>query len=70
MTQAEGLTNANAGVQQNGKEQAVTQMITSVEDHLNLFDRKDFRARRRRLQLDRASTLGLVLGGVVQERLE
>jgi hypothetical protein len=45
-------------------------MITSVEDHLNLFDRKDFRARRRRLQLDRASTLGLILGDVVQERLE
>jgi hypothetical protein len=68
MPQAEGLVDP-PDVQQQGEQQAVTQMVTGVEDRLNLFGRKDFRARRRGLQLDRASTLGFGLGDVVQERL-
>jgi hypothetical protein len=40
-------------IRQQGEQQAVTQMVAGVEDRLNLFGRKDFRARRRFAHRDR-----------------
>ena len=43
VTQPERLTDAHAGVEQQGKQQPVPQMLTRVEDRLNLCSGKDLR---------------------------
>ena len=69
MTQAEGFADPHAGIEQQGKQQPIPQMLTRVENRLNLLRRQDFRSHVRRVQLDRSMPLGPALGHVVQKRL-
>jgi hypothetical protein len=60
MAQTEGLADPHASIQQQREQQPVPQVLTGIQDRLNLFDRKDFRTRRRRPQADRPPPLGSV----------
>ena len=51
MTQPERLTDADAGVQQQGKQQPIPQMLARVQDRLNLFGGKNFRPQPRLVSL-------------------
>ena len=57
MAQPERLTHPNAGIEHQGKQQPVPQMLAGIQDRLNLLNSKDFRQRLRRLQLDRPPPL-------------
>ena len=41
--QSQRLTDAHVGVEQQGKQQPIPQMLTRAGDRLNLFRGKDFR---------------------------
>ena len=49
MAQPQRLTDPDAGIEQQGKQQPVPQMLTRVQDRLNLFGGKDFRPQLRRV---------------------
>lgn len=65
VTQPQRLTDADAGVEQQGKQQPIPQMLTRVEDRLNLFGGKEFRPQPRLGECDRAPPLGFALGHMV-----
>jgi hypothetical protein len=59
----------HAGVERQGKQQSIPQMIARIQNCLNMLRRKYFRPTSYRLECDRAALLGLDLGDMVQERI-
>ena len=69
VAEPERLPDPHPGVEQHREQQPVPQVLTGIQDRLDLLERQDPRDALGRLDLDGALPLRLLLGDVVQERL-